>query len=582
MKNFFSFKDVFSPKLLSSLRSYNKERFVQDLIAGMIVAVVAIPLAIAFGISSGVGPTEGLVTAIIAGFIISAFGGSKVQIGGPTGAFIVIIYGIIQQHGLAGLLIATIMAGILLIFMGLFKLGNVIKFVPYPVIVGFTAGIAVTIFSTQMNDLFGMGIQDAPADFIHKWICYFEHWRDINWWAFAVGIASLLIIIFSTKINKKIPGSLVAIVLMTLVVWLLREFGGITSITTIGDLYTLPSGMPAPHLPALNLAEGETWLNLVQDLFPSAFTIAMLGAIESLLSAMVADGVIGDKHNSNTELIAQGIANVVTPFFGGIPATGAIARTMANINNGGRTPVAGIVHAAMLLLVLLCFGPLVGMIPMACLAGVLIVVSYNMSGWRSFVWLAKAPKSDFIVMLVTFILTVIFDLTIAIEVGLLLAVILFLKRTNEATVIRSFSDEIDPTHQNDIRLHGNDLEKLHIPPHTEVYEIDGPYFFGIANKFDELSQRMGSEGQKVRILRMRKVSFMDSTGIHNLEQLYLRSKRCGMTLVLSGVNEHVYRTLEKSGLVDMIGKENVRNHINGALARAEELVKGADNTSAHN
>ncbi len=574
MKKFFSFKDVFSPKLLSSLRSYNKERFVQDLIAGMIVAVVAIPLAIAFGISSGVGPTEGLVTAIIAGFIISAFGGSKVQIGGPTGAFIVIIYGIIQQHGLAGLLIATIMAGILLIFMGLFKLGNVIKFVPYPVIVGFTAGIAVTIFSTQMNDLFGMGIQDAPADFIHKWICYFEHWRDINWWAFAVGIASLLIIIFSTKINKKIPGSLVAIVLMTLVVWLLREFGGITSITTIGDLYTLPSGMPAPHLPALNLAEGETWLNLVQDLFPSAFTIAMLGAIESLLSAMVADGVIGDKHNSNTELIAQGIANVVTPFFGGIPATGAIARTMANINNGGRTPVAGIVHAAMLLLVLLCFGPLVGMIPMACLAGVLIVVSYNMSGWRSFVWLAKAPKSDFIVMLVTFILTVIFDLTIAIEVGLLLAVILFLKRTNEATVIRSFSDEIDPTHQNDIRLHGNDLEKLHIPPHTEVYEIDGPYFFGIANKFDELSQRMGSEGQKVRILRMRKVSFMDSTGIHNLEQLYLRSKRCGMTLVLSGVNEHVYRTLEKSGLVDMIGKENVRNHINGALARAEELVKG--------
>ena len=572
MKNFFSFKDVFSPKLFSSLRSYSKERLVQDLVAGMIVAVVAIPLAIAFGISSGVGPTEGLVTAIIAGFIISAFGGSKVQIGGPTGAFIVIIYGIIQQHGLAGLLIATIMAGILLILMGLFKLGNVIKFVPYPVIVGFTAGIAVTIFSTQMNDLFGMGIQDAPADFIHKWICYFEHWRDINWWAFAVGIASLLIIIFSTKINKKIPGSLVAIVLMTLVVWLLRKFGDITSITTIGDLYTLPSGMPTPHLPALNLEEGKTWINLVQDLFPSAFTIAMLGAIESLLSAMVADGVIGDKHNSNTELIAQGLANVVTPFFGGIPATGAIARTMANINNGGRTPVAGIVHAAMLLLVLICFGPLVGMIPMACLAGVLLVVSYNMAGIRSVIGLSKAPKSDFIVMIVTFVLTVIFDLTIAIEVGLLLAVILFLKRTNEATVIRSFSDEIDPTQQTDIRLHGNDLEKLHIPPYTEVYEIDGPYFFGIANKFDELSQRIGNEDQKVRILRMRKVSFMDSTGLHNLEELYLRSKRCGMTLVLSGVNEQVYHTLEKAGLVAMIGKENVRNHINGALARAEELV----------
>lgn len=572
MQKFLSFKDVFRPKLFSTLRSYSKERFLQDALAGWIVAVVAIPLAIAFGISSGVGPTEGLVTAIIAGFIISAFGGSKVQIGGPTGAFIVIIYGIIQQHGITGLLIATIMAGILLILMGLFRLGNVIKFVPYPVIIGFTAGIAVTIFSTQMNDLFGMGIQNAPADFIHKWICYFQHWRDINWWAFGVGIASLLVIIFSSRISKQLPGSLLAIVLMTLAVWLLRKFAGVTSITTIGDLYTLPSGMPAPHLPELNLADGQTWFKLVQDLFPSAFTIAMLGAIESLLSAMVADGVIGDKHNSNTELIAQGLANVVTPFFGGIPATGAIARTMANINNGGRTPVAGIIHAAMLLLVLLFLGPLVGMIPMACLAGVLIVVSYNMLGWRSVVGLAKAPKSDFIVMLVTFILTVIFDLTIAIEVGLLLAVILFLKRTNEATVIRSFSDEIDPTHQNDIRLHGNDLEKLHIPPFTEVYEIDGPYFFGIANKFDEISQRIGADGQKVRILRMRKVSFIDSTGIHNLEQLYMRSQRCGMTLVLSGVNERVFNTLEKAGLVELIGKENVRNHINGALARAAEIV----------
>jgi SulP family sulfate permease len=572
MKTFFSFKEVFVPKLFSALRSYNKERFVQDLVAGMIVAVVAIPLAIAFGISSGVGPTEGLVTAIIAGFIISALGGSKVQIGGPTGAFIVIIYGIIQQHGLTGLLIATIMAGILLILMGLFKLGNVIKFVPYPVIVGFTAGIAVTIFSTQMNDLFGMGIQDAPADFIHKWICYFQHWRDINWWALVIGVLSLLIIIFSGKISKKIPGSLLAIVLMTLVVWLLRKYACITSITTIGDLYALPTGMPAPHLPSLELTEGQTFIKLVQDLFPSAFTIAMLGAIESLLSAMVADGVIGDKHNSNTELIAQGVANVVTPFFGGIPATGAIARTMANINNGGRTPVAGMVHAVMLLLVLLCFGPLVGMIPMACLAGVLIIVSYNMSGWREIIALSKAPKSDFIVMLVTFVLTVIFDLTIAIEIGLLLAIILFLKRTNEATVIRAFSDSIDPTLQTDIRLHGNDLEHLQIPPHTEVYEIDGPYFFGIANKFDEISQRIGTDGQKVRIIRMRKVSFIDSTGIHNLEQLFHRSQRCGMTLVLSGVNDNVFRTLEKAGLVSLIGRENIRNHINGALARAQEIV----------
>lgn len=573
MQSFISFKDVFRPKLFSTLRSYNKQRLAQDTISGMIVGIVAIPLAIAFGISSGVGPTEGLVTAIIAGLIISALGGSKVQIGGPTGAFIVIIYGIIQQHGLAGLLIATIMAGILLILMGLFKLGNIIKFVPYPVIVGFTAGIAVTIFSTQINDLFGMQLENIPADFVQKWIYYFQNMSSINWYALAVGVASVLIIVFSTKIHKKIPGSLLAIVLMTFIVWLLSKLGVNTGVTTIADLYQLPQGMPAPKLPTLTLAEGQTFFGLVQQLFPAAFTIAMLGAIESLLSAMVADGVVGDKHNSNTELIAQGVANVVTPFFGGIPATGAIARTMTNINNGGRTPVAGIVHALMLLLVLLFFGPLVGMIPMACLAGVLIVVSYNMSEWRSIVALAKAPKSDFIVMIVTFVLTIIFDLTIAIEVGLLLAIMLFLKRTNEATVIRAFTGEIDPTQQTDIRLHGNDLEKLHIPPYTEVYEIDGPYFFGIANKFDDISQRIGADGQRVRILRMRKVSFIDSTGIHNLEQLYQRSQRCGLTLVLSGVNENVFNTLKKAGLVQLIGRENIRNHINGALARAEEIIK---------
>ena len=311
---------------------------------------------------------------------------------------------------------------------------------------------------------------------------------------------------------------------------------------------------------------------LVQDLFPAAFTIAMLGAIESLLSAMVADGVIGDQHNSNTELIAQGVANVVVPFFGGIPATGAIARTMTNINNGGRTPVAGIIHAVVLLLVLLFLGTLVGMIPMACLAGVLVMVSYNMSGWRSFLWLAKAPKSDCLVMLVTFVLTVIFNLTIAIEVGLLLAVILFIKRTNEATVIRTFSDELDPSKNNDIRLHGDDLEMLHIPQHTEVYEIDGPYFFGIANKFEDISRRIGMDGQKVRIIRMRKVSFIDSTGIHNLEQLYQRTQSCGIQLVLSGVNHHVFHALEKAGVVKLIGRENIRDHINGALARAAEIV----------
>ena len=573
MKSFISFKDVFRPKLFETLRGYTKQRLLQDALAGWIVGVIAIPLAIAFGIASGVGPAEGLITAIIAGFIISAFGGSKVQIGGPTGAFIVIIYGIIQQHGLTGLLIATIMAGILLILMGVFKLGNIIKFVPYPVIVGFTAGIALTIFSTQMNDLFGMNIQGVPADFIDKWVCYAEHIKDINWWAFAVGAISLAILIFLPRLSKKIPASLVAIIVMTLITWLLRRFAGVDSILTIGDLYTIPSGIPAPHLPSFELAEGETFWSLVKSLFPAAFTIALLGAIESLLSAMVADGVIGDRHNSNTELIAQGMANVIVPFFGGIPATGAIARTMANINNGGKTPVAGIVHALLLLAVLLFFGPLVALIPMACLAGILIMVSYNMSEFRSIMWLAKNPKSDFIVMLVTFILTVLFDLTVAIEVGLLLAIILFLKRTNESTTVQSFTNELDPTHNNDLQLHGQDLESLKIPPFTEVYEIDGPYFFGIANKFDDISRRTHSGEQKVRVIRMRKVSFIDSTGIHNLEQLHLRLQRDGIQLVLSGVNEKVFQTLDKAGLVNKIGRENVLSHINAALARAAELVK---------
>ena len=564
---------LFEPKLLTSFKAYKTKDYISDIIAGLIVAIIALPLSIALAIASGARPEAGLFTAIIAGFITALLGGSKVNITGPTAAFATIVAGIILTQGLEDLFLATIMAGILLIMMGLFKLGNIIKFVPYPVIVGFTAGIAVTIFSTQMNDLFGMQLENIPADFVQKWIYYFQNLGSVNWYALAVGIVSILIIVFSTKIHKKIPGSLVAIVLMTFIVWLLSKLGVQTGVTTISDLYELPQGMPAPKMPALNLEEGQTFFGLVQELFPAAFTIAMLGAIESLLSAMVADGVIGDKHNSNTELIAQGVANVVTPFFGGIPATGAIARTMTNINNGGRTPVAGIVHALMLLLVLLFFGPLVGMIPMACLAGVLVVVSYNMSEWRSIVALAKAPKSDFIVMAVTFVLTIIFDLTIAIEIGLLLAIILFLKRTNEATVIRAFTGEIDPTQQTDIRLNGNDLDKLHIPPYTEVYEIDGPYFFGIANKFDDISQRIGADGQRVRILRMRKVSFIDSTGIHNLEQLYQRSQRCGLTLVLSGVNENVFNTLEKAGLVKLIGRENIRNHINGALARAEEIVK---------
>ena len=571
-KKMYNIKDVFQPRIIECLKNYGKQQFTADMMAGVIVGIVAIPLAIAFGIASGVGPTEGLITAIIAGFIISAFGGTKVQIGGPTGAFIVIIYGIIQQFGLVGLMIATILAGIMLIVMGLTKMGTIIKFVPYPVIIGFTGGIALTIFSTQMNDFFGMGIEGVPADFIEKWICYFSNIASVNWGAFAIGLLSLLIIIFTPKVSKKIPGSLVAIIIMTLVVWLLKEFTDfefVNSIKTIGDLYELPSGIPAPKLPEMNLAEGETIWSVIRSLMPAAFTIAMLGAIESLLSAMVADGVISDKHNSNTELIGQGIANVVVPFFGGIPATGAIARTMTNINNGGRTPVAGIVHALILLLVLLFMGPLVGLIPMPCLAAVLIIVAYNMSGWRTFVSLYKGPKSDFAVLMTTFVLTVIFDLTIAIEIGLLLAVVLFLKRTSESVEIRHFQDEIDPNQELDIQI--NSEEKLTIPEGVDVYEIDGPYFFGIANKFEEVMSRISQKPQ-VRIIRMRRVPFMDSTGIHNLEVLIQQSQKEGVQIVLSGVNPQVRTALEKAEFTKLIPAENICSNINVALERSKELI----------
>jgi SulP family sulfate permease len=566
MKTLFS--GIFSPRLFTNLQNYDRKTFTSDLMAGIIVGIVAIPLAIAFGIASGVGPTEGLVTAIIAGFLISFLGGTKVQIGGPTGAFIVIVYGIIQQHGLGGLMVATIMAGILLIFMGIFKLGTIIKFVPYPVIVGFTGGIALTIFSTQINDLFGLRIENIPADFIDKWIIYFQNFSDINVWALGTGIISLLIIIVSPRFSKKIPGSLIAIILTTFLVWILKNYAGVTQIQTIGDLYTLPTGIPAPHFPSIITGEGQSILSTIRDLFPAAFTIAILGAIEALLSAMVADGVTGDKHDSNTELIGQGIANVVVPFFGGIPATGAIARTMTNINNGGKTPIAGIIHVVVLLLVLLLLGKFVGFIPMPCLAAVLIIVAYNMSGWRTFASLAKNPKSDFLVLLVTFTLTVIFDLTIAIEVGLLLAIVLFIKRTNEATSIRVFRDEIAPGDNLDIIIHE---EKLIIPKGIEIYEIDGPYFFGIANKFDEIMKIVGDK-PKVRIIRMRKVPFIDSTGLHNLETLCKQSQREGIRIILSGVNENVRKTLKKTDFNDLVGNENICSNINDALKKATEYI----------
>ena len=546
----------FKPKLVDTLRNYTRSDFSTDLMAGIIVGIVALPLAIAFGIASGVSPEKGIITAIVAGFIISLLGGSKVQIGGPTGAFIVIIYGIIQQYGLEGLMIATLMAGILLIILGMFRLGTIIKFIPYPIIIGFTSGIALTIFTTQIADVFGLqfGGEKVPGDFIGKWILYARHFDTVNWWNVAVSIASILIIALTPKFSKKIPGSLVAIILVTVAVYLMKMYGGVTSIDTIGDRFSIQSQLPEATVPSLD------W-EAVKNLFPVAITIAVLGAIESLLSATVADGVIGDHHDSNTELVAQGIANIISPIFGGIPATGAIARTMTNINNGGRSPIAGIVHAIVLLLILIFLMPLAKFIPMACLAGVLVVVSYNMSGWRVFKGLLKNPKSDVTVLLITFFLTVIFDLTVAIEVGLVIACVSFMKRVMETTQISVITDEIDPNKESDVETHE---EHLVIPEGVEVYEINGPYFFGIATKFEEIMARLGNRPQ-IRIIRMRKVPFIDSTGIHNLTTLCEMSQKENIHIILSGVNPQVHAVLERSGFYTLLGKENICSNINEAL-----------------
>jgi len=556
-------KSDMRPKLWSSLRNYSKEKFMADLMSGIIVGIVALPLAIAFGIASGVSPEQGLITAIIGGFIVSFLGGSSVQIGGPTGAFIVIVYGVIQQFGLEGLAIATVLAGVMLIGMGLLHLGTVIKFIPYPIIVGFTSGIALTIFSTQIKDFFGLTMGEVPANFIDKWIAYGHAFGSINLWSLLVGAVSLLIIILAPKFIKKIPGSLAAIVIVTVLVYILKTYFGVEGIETIGDRFTINASLPEPETIPINLDS----INL---LLPAAFTIAMLGAIESLLSATVADGVTGDRHNSNMELVAQGAANLVTPIFGGIPVTGAIARTMTNINNGGRTPIAGIIHAVVLLLILLFLGPLTTHIPMACLAGVLIIVSYNMSEWRTFRSLLKNPKSDVIVLLVTFFLTVIFDLTLAIEAGILLAMVLLVKRMAETSQISVIHDELNMATDAEKTA---DNDKLILPKGVEVYEIDGPFFFGIANKF-EASMRMANiEQPKIRIIRMRKVPFMDSTGLHNLESLYRLSSKENVQLVLSGVNEKVRGMIIKSGLAKKIGEENICSHINAALERANQLIK---------
>lgn len=553
----------FSPKIVSALRHYSAARFKSDLIAGIVVGIVALPLAIAFGIASGVSPTVGLTTAIIGGFIVSALGGNSVQIGGPTGAFIIIVYSIIQQYGLEGLGVATFMAGVMLVGMGLFHLGTVIKFIPYPIVVGFTAGIALTIFSTQINDFFGLGLADVPGAFISKWGVYFEHIGDISWTTLAVGIVSLAIIVLTPRISKRLPGALMAIVVVTAGVALLHSLFPDFAVETIGDRFgDMETDLPAPQ--AFN------WdMEVINNLMPWAFTIAVLAAIESLLSATVADGVTGSHTNSNTELIGQGAANMVVPFFGGIPVTGAIARTMTNISNGGRTPVAGVIHAAVLLLIFLFAMPLINHVPMACLAAVLIVVAYNMSGWRTLVAIFHTHRSDISVLLVTFFLTVIFDLTIAIEFGLLLAIILFLRRVTQNTQIKVYSDHLDVAEGTDLSQH----EVLDVARGVSVYEIDGPFFFGVATKFDEVMRTTtGNLKPKVRIIRMRKVSFIDATGLHNLEILIKSSQREGIHVVLSGVNDGVRHSLEQAGIDILIGQDKVCDHITKAVAMANRIV----------
>ena len=541
----------FRPKLWSAMRHYSMAKLQADVVAGVVVGIVALPLAIAFGIASGVSPTIGLITAIIGGFMVSAFGGNSVQIGGPTGAFIVIVYGIISRFGLEGLAVATFMAGLILVLMGLFKLGTVIKFIPYPIVVGFTAGIALTILSTQINDFFGLGLKDLPGEFVSKWGVYIQNFDKVHFPTLLVALLSLAIIIVTPRISKRLPGALMAIIIVTATVYLLKIYMPELGITTIGDRFgAMSTDLPEVHGFDLTMAN----INL---LLPSAFTIAVLGAIESLLSATVADGVTGS-----------------VPFFGGIPVTGAIARTMTNITNGGRTPVAGVVHAVVLLLIFIFLMPLINYVPMACLAAVLVVVSYNMSGWRTIVGLLKAPKSDISVMAVTFFLTVVFDLTIAIEIGLLLAVVLFLRRVMENTEIKVYSEQLDVAEGTD--LDAAHHEVLDVLPGVSVYEIDGPFFFGVATKFDEMMRSTLGEKPKVRIVRMRKVPFIDSTALHNLEILIKSSQSEGIHIVLSGVKDNVKETLIHAGIDKLIGADHICPHISVAVEMANRIVRASD------
>lgn len=549
---------MFVPKLFTTLKNYNKKLFVSDAISGVIVGIVALPLAIAFAIASGVSPEKGLITAVIAGFIISFLGGSRVQIGGPTGAFIIIVYGIIQKYGMDGLMIATIMAGIFLVLMGFLKLGTLIKFIPLPIITGFTSGIALIIFTTQIKDLFGLQIENIPADFVEKIPVLFGNLNLLNPATTAISALSLFIIIIFPRITKKIPGTFVALIVGTLVVYFFN-----LNVETISTKFgVISSAIPPLTFPVITYER-------VAGLISPAFTIALLGAIESLLSAVVADGMTGNRHRSNMELIAQGTANIITPLFGGIPATGAIARTVTNIKNGGKTPVAGLIHAVVLLLIMLFFGKYAGMIPLCVLGAILAVVAYNMSEWREFKAQLKMPKSDVIVLLTTFFLTVVFDLTVAIEIGMVLSAFLFMRRMAAVTNMGILTREFE---ENQVEEYGdNSIAGKDIPKYVLIYEVNGPFFFGAASKFKEAA-RIIEDRVKVFIMRLRNVPAIDSTGITTIEDFYEDCQKNKITLVLSGIHAQPLFAAEKAGLLEKIGIDNCCGNIDDALNRAREIL----------
>jgi SulP family sulfate permease len=550
---------MFVPKSIVCLRNYSRQQFGADLVAGLVVGVVALPLAMAFAIASGVPPERGLFTAIVAGLLISALGGSRVQIGGPTGAFVVIVYGIVAKYGYDGLVLANLMAGVILIIMGVSRLGAAVKFIPYPVTAGFTSGIAVVIFSAQINDLLGLGLTDVPPSFFGKWERYFEDLVQVSWPTIALSSLCLVILIVWPRLTRKVPASLVAMVTATLIAQLFS-----LPVETIGSRFGgIPHTLPAPQLPTFHLHQ-------VRDLLGPATTIAILAAIESLLSAVVADGMIGGRHKPNMELVAQGVANLASPLFGGIPATGAIARTATNVKTGGRTPVAGIIHALTLLVIMGFLAPLAAYVPLCALASILVVVCYHMAEWRTFAALLKAPRHDAAVLLITFALTVVFDLTVAVEVGLVLAAFLFIKRmadvTNVAVVTRELADasngdEKDP----------NAIASRVVPPGVEVYEVNGPFFFGVADKVKDILRDLKGK-PKVFILRMRNVPAMDATGLHALLDLRRKCAREGSTLILAEIHTQPFIALDHSGHYEEFGRDNVTAHIDDALNRARVLL----------